>query len=70
MSEVIDISLAILIPACASSRPASVMMYSAYKLNKQGGLGQITDLTNIYTNVCTHQYVNIHRYRISHSNAS
>ena len=33
-------------------------MYSAYKLNKQGGLGQITDLTNIYTNVCTHQYVN------------
>ena len=27
---------AILIPACASSRPAFLMMYSAYKLNKQG----------------------------------
>ena len=28
---------AILIPACASSSPAFLMMYSAYKLNKQGG---------------------------------
>ena len=28
--------LAILIPACASSNPAFLMMYSAYKLNKQG----------------------------------
>ena len=28
--------LAILIPACASSSPALLMMYSAYKLNKQG----------------------------------
>ena len=27
---------AILIPACASSRPAFLRMYSAYKLNKQG----------------------------------
>ena len=27
---------AILIPACASSRPAFLMIYSAYKLNKQG----------------------------------
>ena len=27
---------AIFIPACASSSPASLMMYSAYKLNKQG----------------------------------
>jgi len=27
---------AILIPDCASSRPAFLMMYSAYKLNKQG----------------------------------
>ena len=26
----------ILIPACASSRPTFLMMYSAYKLNKQG----------------------------------
>ena len=28
--------MAVLIPACASSRPAFLMMYSAYKLNKQG----------------------------------
>ena len=28
--------LAILIPACAPSSPAFLMMYSAYKLNKQG----------------------------------
>ena len=28
--------LAIFIPACASSSPAFLMMYSAYKLNKQG----------------------------------
>ena len=28
--------LAILIPACASSSPAFLMMYSAYKLNNQG----------------------------------
>ena len=29
--------LAIFIPACASSSPAFLMMYSAYKSNKQGG---------------------------------
>ena len=29
--------LAVLIPTCASSSPALCMMYSAYKLNKQGG---------------------------------
>ena len=28
--------LAILIPACASSSPAFLVMYSAYKINKQG----------------------------------
>ena len=28
--------LAVLISACASSSPAFLMMYSAYKLNKQG----------------------------------
>ena len=28
--------LAILIPACVSSSPVFLMMYSAYKLNKQG----------------------------------
>ena len=37
ISEVIDIFPAILIPACASSSPAFLMMYSAYKLNKQSG---------------------------------
>ena len=26
----------VLIPACASSGPAVLMMYSAYKFNKQG----------------------------------
>ena len=36
ISEVIDIFPAILIPACASSSPAFLMVYSAYKLNKQG----------------------------------
>ena len=34
---------AILIPACAFSSPVFLMMYSAYKLNKQGG--QYTALT-------------------------
>ena len=36
VSEVIDISLAILIPACAASSPSFCMIYSACKLNKQG----------------------------------
>ena len=36
ISEVINISLAILIPACASSSLAFHIMYSEYKLNKQG----------------------------------
>ena len=36
ISEVIDISPGNLIPACASSILAFSMMYSAYKLNKQG----------------------------------
>ena len=31
-----EILQAILIPACVSSSPAFLMMYSAYKLNKQG----------------------------------
>ena len=35
-SCIMCILLAILIPACASSSPAFLMMYSAYKLNKQG----------------------------------
>ena len=35
--EVTDISLAIFIPACASSSPVFNMMYSTYKLSKQGG---------------------------------
>ena len=36
ISEVVDISLHNLVSACASSGPAFSMMYSAYKLNKQG----------------------------------
>ena len=32
----LTILLEILIPACDSSSPAFYMMYSAYKLNKQG----------------------------------
>ena len=36
VSEVIDISLAILIPTYASSSPTFLTRYSAYKLNKQG----------------------------------
>ena len=32
--------LEISIPACVSSSPAFLMMYSAYKLNKQGGNNQ------------------------------
>ena len=36
ISEVIDISPGNLDPACDSSSPAFCMMYSAYKLNKQG----------------------------------
>ena len=36
ISEVIVISPANLISACASSSPVFLMMYCAYKLNKQG----------------------------------
>ena len=36
ISEVIDISPSKLDSSCASSSPAFLMMYSAYKLNKQG----------------------------------
>ena len=36
VSEVIDISLAILVLASASSSPAFHTMYAAYKLDKQG----------------------------------
>ena len=35
VSEVIEFLPAILIPACASFSPAFLIMYSAYKLNKQ-----------------------------------
>ena len=37
ISEVADISHSILIPACDSSSPVFHMLYSAYKLNQQGG---------------------------------
>ena len=36
ISEVIDISPGNLDSSCASSSPVFLMMYSAYKLNKQG----------------------------------
>ena len=36
MSEVIDVSPGNLDSACDSSSPAFLMMYSAYKLNKEG----------------------------------
>ena len=39
--------LAILIPACASSSPAFLMMYPAYKLNKQPQLTQLPSI-NLY----------------------
>ena len=42
--------LAILIPPCASSSPGFHMMYSAYKLNKQGD--------NIYLDVLLSQFGN------------
>ena len=37
ISDVIDISIFLLISACLSSEPAFSKMCSAYKLNKQGG---------------------------------
>ena len=40
--------LAILIPACASSSPPFLMIYSAYKLNKQGD-----NIQPSYTPFCT-----------------
>ena len=36
ISEVIGISLGSLDSSCASSSPLFLMMYTAYKLNKQG----------------------------------
>ena len=39
--------LAILIPACASSSPVCLLVYSAYKLNKQGD--NIQNLTNSFS---------------------
>jgi len=35
-AKILNKILAILIPACVSSSPAFLLMYSAYKLNKQG----------------------------------
>ena len=43
---------AILIPACASSRPAFLMMYSAYKLNKQSGNTYLTYSFSYLEPVC------------------
>ena len=36
--QVIDIFMEVFIPVCASSSLAFFMMYSAYKLNKQGDI--------------------------------
>src|SRR5574341_1409700 len=44
--------LAILIPACASSSPAFLMMYSAYKLNKQGDNTALTYSFSYLEPVC------------------
>ena len=44
--------MAILIPACASSSLAFLMMYSAYKLNKQGGIYSLNILLSQYEPVC------------------
>ena len=43
---------AILIPACASSSPAFLMMYSAYKLNKQGDNIQLWCTVSYLEPVC------------------
>ena len=42
----------ILIPACASSGPAFLMMYSAYKLNKQGDNTQVHSYSEIQLGLC------------------
>ena len=45
---------AILIPPCASSSPAFLMMYSAYKLNKQGAIHSFDVLLFLYgTSLCS-----------------
>ena len=47
--------LAILIPACASCSPAFLMMYSEYKLNKQGDSIQLDVLLSLFgTSVLFH----------------
>ena len=38
----------ILIPACVSSSPAFLMMYSAYKLNKQGTIYSLDELLFLF----------------------
>ena len=55
ISEVVDISPTILIPACASSSPAFLMMYSAYKLNKQSDNIQLDILIFLFeTSLLSH----------------
>ena len=53
MSEVIDISPSILIPACASSSLGFLMMYSAYKLNKQGDTALMYPFPNLEPVYCS-----------------
>ena len=67
--------LAILIPACASSSPAFLTMYSAYKLNKQGDNIQpwwtpfpIWNQSVVPCPVLTVAYrFNLHKYRLNHT---
>ena len=51
--------LLIFLPACASSSPAFLMMYSVYKLNKQGDKGALA---------CSFSYLEPACYSMSSSN--
>ena len=48
MFEVVDISSAVLISACDSSSQAFSMMYSEFKLNKQGDKYSFDTLLSLF----------------------
>ena len=54
--EVIDISPGNLIPACASSSPEFLIVYSAYKLNKQGDNINLDIFLFLFGPVCCSMY--------------
>ena len=55
--------LAILISACASSSPTFYMMYSTYKLNKQGHNNSLDVLfSQFWTSVLIHVWVWLHAF--------